>query len=85
MVPILEAAPDYVEQKFGTKLPLRLRVFRDREEPSCAELVVEIVTGGIGSEAWDAADTRLRRLHEQWLVTLPRDVTRSILFVTEPV
>ena len=62
LLAILDSAPDRVERAFGKKLPLRLRVFRDRDEPSCAELVVEIVTGGSGSEAWAAAEASPRRL-----------------------
>lgn len=81
---VLEEAPRRVERAFGKKLPLRLRIFRDREESGSAELVVEIVSGKVGADAWKEGDRNLRRLHEQWLVAVPREVTRDLLFVTEP-
>jgi len=83
--PVLSAAPDHIKRAFGKRLPLRLRIFRDREAPLSAELVVEIITGPGGSDSWDIADRNLHHLHEQWLAGLPRDATRDILFVTEPV
>jgi hypothetical protein len=82
--PILDEAPIRVERTFGRKLPLRLRVFRDRGEPGSAELVMEIVTGEAGANAWIDADLNLRRLYEEWLAGIPREVSHDILFVTEP-
>jgi hypothetical protein len=82
LLPILRAAPDHVARAFGTRLPLRLRVFRDREGPECAELLVEILVGA--GTSWDAADRNLLRLHEQWLATVPRAVSAQIQFLTEP-
>jgi hypothetical protein len=82
--PILVAAPERVARAFGKRMPLRLRIFRDREEPSCGELIVDILTGASGSDAWSAADANLRQLHEQWLAALPRETVRNILFVAEP-
>ena|SRR5258708_15631255 len=84
LVGIVDEAPNRVERVFGKKLPMRLKVFYDREEPGSAELVVEIVTGKSGTEAWIDADLNLLRLHEDWLVGIPRDVISDILFVTEP-
>src|SRR5688500_11667272 len=78
----LQDAPANVERAFGQSFPLRLKVFRDREEPGSAELVVEIVTGSSGG--WEEDDRKLQRLHELWLSGLPREITRDILFVTEP-
>ena len=78
----LKDAPANVERAFGLNFPLRLKLFRDREEPGSAELVVEIVTGSSGG--WEEDDRKLQRLHELWLSGLPREVTRDILFVTEP-
>lgn len=80
----LEEAPRRVERAFGRNLPLRLKVFHDCEEPASAELVVEIVTGNAGAEGWMEGERNLRRLHEQWLAAVPREITRDILFVTEP-
>jgi|SRR5579872_4560545 len=81
---VLEFAPRYVRRVFGAAPPLRLSVFRDRDEPSFAQLLVEIVTGRTGEAAWAEADAALRQLHETWLVSLPRQVTRDVLLVTEP-
>jgi len=82
--PILDSAPDRVATAFGARMPLRLRIFRDRDEPSCGELIVDILTGESGSEAWASADANVRRLHEQWLSNLSRESVRGILFVAEP-
>ena len=81
---LLEAAPGYVERAFGQRLPMRLTVFRDADEPSFSQLLVEVLTGRTGEDAWAAADSALHLLHETWLVSLPRHVTRNILFVAEP-
>ena len=84
LCPVLAAAPEHVKRAYGRRLPLRLCVFRDRDDPSYAQLLVEIVTGRAGKAAWAEADAALRQLHEAWLVSLPRSVTRGILFVAEP-
>ena len=78
--PILAEAPGRIERAFGRRLDVRLKLFRDHEEPSAAEIVVEIVAGG----SWESAEEALGRLHQHWLAGLPRDITRNILFVTEP-
>lgn len=83
LLPILRGAPRSIEEAFGRRLPMRLRVFHDWEEPTYAELIVEILFGG--SDSWDAAEACLRNLHERWLKALPREATRFILFVAEPV
>lgn len=63
---------------------MRLTVFHDGDEPSFSQIFFEIVTGRIVEDAWAAADSALRNLHETWLITLPRGLTRNILFVAEP-
>ena len=83
LLPILDAASECIKRAFGNTLPLRIRIFRDRDEPACAEMIVEIITGD--KEPWDSADRKLQRLHEAWLSGLARDITSHILFVTEPV
>ena len=82
---LLQVAPNHVERVFGRALPIRLKVFRDGNEPSYSQLLFEIVTGRIGEDAWVVADSALHNLHETWLVSLPRELTRNILFVAEPI
>jgi hypothetical protein len=82
--PVLEEAPRRVASVFGSELPLRLRLFRDRENPESEELVVELITGMADADAWDEAERKLRELYDGWLVKLPRDLTREVLFVVEP-
>ena len=84
LLPILDAAPRRVAQAFGKKLPLRLRLFRDQDDPACVELIVEILTGECGASGWAAGDLKLMRLHTQWLASLPRNITSNVLFVAEP-
>ena len=55
-------------------------------DPKASRAFQQLIAEAIhtGNHAWDEAERKLQELYEVWLVKLPRDLTREILFVVEP-
>ena len=74
----LRQLPEQVKRVFGREHPLRLRISSDPETPAEKEIVVYISVESDSDTAWSEAEGRLRRLHSEWLMRLPREDTRLI-------
>jgi hypothetical protein len=84
LLEILTEAPQRVAAAFRCLLPLRLELYRDFDAPDVSQLHLVVVTGMKTEAEWDAADASIRCLHEDWLRSLPRSVTRDLFVVAEP-
>lgn len=84
LLEILIEAPKRIAAAFRRSLPLRLQMYRDFDAPDVCQLHLIIVTGMKTEAEWDAADASIRTLHADWLISLPRSVTRDLFIVAEP-
>ena len=74
----LRQLPEQVRRVFGRERPLHLRVSSDPETPSEKEFVVYIAVESETEDEWNEVEGRIRRLHSEWLMRLPREDTRLI-------
>ena len=80
---LLQDAPAHVESVFGAGTLLRLEVRSDPEYPQRRELWAFILAGMQTPEKVMEAERNLRRLHDEWLIQLPRALSGSVYFDVE--
>ena len=79
---LLADAPARIAALFGADTPVRLEVRCDPEYPT-PELWALILTDMQTPEKALNAEQNLRRLHEAWLIRLPRALSGSVCFDVE--
>lgn len=81
--PLLLAAPTHIAHIFGPHTPVRLLIEQDPEWLGRQYLWVDIMVL-MPTEADEiAADNLLHRLHDDWLIHLPRIETMDVHFSVE--
>ena len=83
LMPLLLEAPGHIGAIFGPHVPLRLQLCIDPEYAQDRDLFVWLRIQPNAQTAWSEADKKLRRLHSDWLITLPRQTTRYVSFDLE--
>ena len=83
LMSLLLEAPGHIGAIFGSHVPLRLQLCIDPEYAKDRELFVWLRVEPNTETAWSEADNKLRRLHSDWLITLPRQITHDLYFDLE--
>lgn len=81
---VLNEAPTRIRAAFRKPVSLRLEIFCDRDSPGFKQLHLVVVTDMLTEHEWDAADASIRCIHEDWLKSLPRAITRDLFVTAEP-
>ena|ERR1043166_186968 len=81
---LLAQAPAQIKSAFRKQLPQRLALFQYRDSESPPELHLVIAADITSDVEWDAAESSLHCLHENWLKSLPRELTKHLLIRVEP-
>ena len=80
---LLQDAPNYISRLFGLNTPVRLEINCDPEYPQQRELWALIVADMETPGQVEAAEQNLRRLHDEWLILLPRSLSGNVHFDVE--
>ena len=80
---LLQEASVPLSRVFGAETPIRLEVVSEPEFPQQRQLCALIMADMGTPEKAEEAEQRLRRLHEEWLIHLPRAHSGNVHFDVE--